>query len=121
MKLLRQVIFDLFITLFIFSVVLINSDGLNVILAILIVLLLLARLSVLGNKEMRARLAKKQPGVSPWFYHLLNGVNVALLLFGRKWLAALGWGLIWYLSWMAHRQAAAPQKQQAMKRKGPRR
>ncbi len=104
MKIVRQVAVDLLVTLFILIVVLINTDVLNVILVIFTVVLLLARLSVLGNKEMHAKLAKKQPDVPPWFYHVLNGVNVVLLLAGKRWLLTVCWGLIWFLSWKTHQK-----------------
>ena len=76
-----------------------KSYALYIALIILTVLLILARLSVLSNKDMSKKLSKKQPGVSLLFYHVINGVNVGLLLFGRKWLLAVAWGVIWYLSW----------------------
>ena len=99
MKFLRHATIDIAITIFIVIAVFVNSNVLNIALAILTVLLLLARLSVLSNKEMSKQLSKKQKNVPDLFYHILNGINVALLLGGQKWLLAAAWCVIWYLSW----------------------
>ncbi len=102
MKYLKHIVLDIIITLFILTVVLLQSEALNIGLAILTVLLILARLSVLSNKDMSKKLSKKQPGVPLLFYHIMNGVNVGLLLLGQRWLLAVAWGVIWYLSWRGY-------------------
>lgn len=119
-KYVKYVILDLVITLFILTVVLLKSPALNIALAVLIVLLLLARLSALSNKDISKKLSKKQPGVPLMFYHILNGVNVGLLLVGQMWLAAAAWGVIWYLSWRGYllmQAKSVPKKSGSKKRK----
>jgi len=101
-KLIKYVIIDIIITLFILIVVVLKTPVLDIALAVLTVLLLLARLSVLSNKDMSKKLSKKQPGVPLLFYHILNGANVGLLLIDQKWLLAVAWSVIWYLSWRGY-------------------
>lgn len=43
--------------------------------------------------------SKKTDETPPdWFYHVLYAVNVIVLAYGKYWLLAGGWGLIWVLS-----------------------
>ena len=115
MKFLRHATIDIIITLFILCVVIIKSTPLYIALAVITVLLLLARLSLFSNREMGKKLSKKQTGVPEWFYHLLNGVNTALLLFGQMWWLATAWAVIWFLSWKTLQRAK--EKPVARKRK----
>lgn len=42
---------------------------------------------------------KKDAETPPdWFYHVLYAINVAALAYGKYWMLAGGWGLIWILS-----------------------
>jgi hypothetical protein len=116
MKFLRHVAIDIIITIFIIIVVIVKSTSLDITLAIITVLLLLARLSLLGNKALGKQLSKKQTGVPEWFYHVLNGANVVLLLIGQLWLLAAAWGVIWYLSWKTLRAAQASAANRKRKR-----
>ncbi len=121
MKIVRHAAIDIVMTLFILLVVLDQHRALLITLAVLTGLLLLIRLSVLGNTEMIKKLAKSQKNVPDWFYHLLNGLNVAFLLAGHMWLLAAGWAAIWLLSWMTldrvRQQAKSKQKSKSRRKK----
>ena len=121
MKIVRHAAIDIVMTLFILLVVLDQHRALLITLAILTGLLLLIRLSVLGNTEMIKKLAKSQKNVPDWFYHLLNGLNVAFLLAGHMWLLAVAWAAIWLLSWMTldrvRQQAKSKQKSKSRRKK----
>jgi len=121
MKIVRHAAIDIVMTLFILLVVLDQHRALLIALAVLTGLLLLIRLSVLGNTEMIKKLAKSQKNVPDWFYHLLNGLNVAFLLAGHMWLLAVAWAAIWLLSWMTldrvRQQAKSKQKSKSRRKK----
>lgn len=43
--------------------------------------------------------------VPEWFFHLLYGINVAVLFFFHWWYPAAGWAGIWVLSFIAAQRA----------------
>lgn len=52
----------------------------------------------------KAPSSKKQAEVPEWFFHLLYGANVLLLLVAGWWLVAAGWAAIWVVSYVAARR-----------------
>jgi hypothetical protein len=48
--------------------------------------------------------------VPEWFYHFVYAANVALLIYGARWILAAMWAAIWGLSAMAARRARRQQQ-----------
>ena len=52
-----------------------------------------------GATKVVRKTGKEDKESAPnWFFHLLYGVNFALLLYASWWMMAGGWALIWILS-----------------------
>ena len=63
-------------------------------------------------------LPKRSRAEAPaWFYHVLYGLNVAILLFAGWWLLAAGWLAIWALSAYAASRMKLPAKSKAGRRR----
>jgi len=59
---------------------------------------LMLLLKVLAMSGAAAAVQRKADDVPGWFYHLLYGVNVLMLLYASFTNAAIGWAAIWILS-----------------------
>jgi hypothetical protein len=70
---------------------------------------LMLLLKVFALSGAASNVQRKADSVPSWFYHVLYGVNVALLLYSSFVYAAIGWAAIWILSTIAESQSR-PQK-----------
>ena len=60
-------------------------------------MLLLKLMAVLSGASNPVK--KKVEAAAPaWFFHLIYGVNLLLLLYANWWMMAVGWAGIWILS-----------------------
>ncbi len=73
------------------------------IIAIYTPLMLLLKIFALSGAAVNVQ--RKADSVPSWFYHVLYGLNVALLLYSAFVYAAIGWAAIWILSTIAESQS----------------
>jgi hypothetical protein len=62
---------------------------------------LMLLLKVIALSGAAASVQRKADDVPSWFYHVLYGVNLAMLLYASYTNAAIGWAAIWILSAIA--------------------
>lgn len=68
-------------------------------------LMVLLKLGALG-----AKLPQPKDGPPDGFFHVLYGVNLAILLWHAWWWVAAGWAAIWVLSVVAVARGRTPKK-----------
>lgn len=66
---------------------------------------LMLLLKVFALSGAAANVQRKSDSVPSWFYHVLYGLNVALLFYASFVYAAIGWAAIWILSTIAETQS----------------
>jgi hypothetical protein len=97
MSWLKNVLVDLLVTAIIVVYVFTGAVWAYWIIAIYTPLILLLKIGAVATGVTKK--VKKSPDAAPvWFYHLLYGVCLLLLLYVNWWLVAAGWAAIWVLS-----------------------
>ncbi len=81
------------------------------IIAIYTPLMVLLKLFALSGAATAVK--QKSDQVPTWFYHLLYGANLVLLLVGLFYWAAAGWAVIWVLSVVAESKSRPSKKRAA--------
>lgn len=68
------------------------------------VLMVLARLFSLISENFEAITQKKVSQAPIWVYHLIYAVTIIVLLSGKWYITAAGWGFIWISAVIAHKK-----------------
>jgi len=102
---LKNVVIDLLVTIVIAVYVFTVADWGYWIIIIYTPLMLLLKIVAVSSgigsavKSGVKRGAKKSSDDVPvWFYHVLYGANLIMLLYANWWVVAVGWAAIWILS-----------------------
>ena len=98
---LKNVVIDLLVTIVIAVYVFTVADWGYWIIIIYTPLMLLLKIvavsSGIGSAVKRGA-KKSSDDVPVWFYHVLYGANLIMLLYANWWVVAVGWAAIWILS-----------------------
>jgi hypothetical protein len=95
---------DIAVTVAIAVAVFSGNEVLRWVVLIYTPLMLLLKIVAFSNRHSTSRIKPKDSGTPPLFYHILYGVNVAILLYGSLvvsrswWWVTACWALIWILS-----------------------
>jgi hypothetical protein len=97
MRWLKSVLIDLGVTVVIVVYVLEGPTWSYWVLIIYTPLMLLLKIAALTSGVAPG--GKKSADTPPvWFFHVLYGINLILLLIAEQFLLAVGWAIIWILS-----------------------
>ena len=94
---LKEVVFDVLVTLALISIFLIDKVEWIVAFQIYTPILIFLKLLALMGSNVRERLTGTAP---PSFFHTLYAMNVLVLLMNSWWALAVQWGIVWILSWI---------------------
>ncbi len=98
MSWIKSIILDLIILGVIITMVITGAEWARWVILIYTPLMVALKLIAVAGARSVPKMRKAVSGVPAVVYHLLYGANVALLLFGKEYLLAAGWALIWVLS-----------------------
>lgn len=65
-------------------------------------LIVLAQGFMVLNQNFRSLTKRKAENLPNWVYHILYGINVALLVYGGFYITAVGWIFIWGVAYYVH-------------------
>jgi hypothetical protein len=95
----REVVFDVLITLALISIFLFNKVEWIVAFQIYTPILIFLKLLALMGSNVRERLTGDAPAS---FFHTLYSMNVLVLVMNAWWALAVQWMLVWFISWVFH-------------------
>ena len=98
MRWLKSILLDIAILVVIVVFVFQGAEWARLTVLIYTPLMLALKALALAGARSVPKMKKAVSDVPPVVYHALYGANVALLLYGREYLLAAGWILIWVLS-----------------------
>ena len=98
MKWLKDVVIDLIVTMLIAVAVFGGFSWALWIVWIYTPLMLVLKALAFFSVNLQTLTRKQGPAPPAWFFHLLYGVNEALLAYGRLWVLAGLWIAIWVFS-----------------------
>jgi len=105
MSWLKNMMVDIIVTLAIIIAVFIDNSILTGIIKGYTILMFLAKLVVSFSDSFAPMVKKASKGTPDWPSHLLYAINIAFLILGAWWYTAMGWVVIWALSWYAQFKA----------------
>lgn len=79
-------------------------------------LMLVLKVVALAGGGLLGQFRQTQHAPPDWFFHVIYGLSILLLLIGAWWIMAAGWAAIWILSVVADRRVAASRRGKARSR-----
>lgn len=101
---LKEIIVDLFALIVIAYTVFYDQIILTYVVYTYTVLMVLARLFSLLSENFEAITQKKVSQAPIWVYHFIYAITIAVLLIGKWYITAAGWGFIWLSAVIAHKK-----------------
>lgn len=110
MRWIKKTIIDIIISLLIVGMLIVDTPALNYFILIYTPVMLLLKILTYKHSIKPLIVRKKSITAPDWFYHLLYGINIFVLLICNWWITSIQWILIWGISWYTKRNNQLPSR-----------
>ena len=104
MQWIKNIVWDLVVTVVVIVGVWFDYTVLYWIIAAYTALMVVTKALTAFTESWNQIIRKARNNTPDVVIHLIYAINLAILLYGKWWIVAGGWALVWLFSWLAQRR-----------------